>query len=72
MKIYIVLWKDRHSDTTAKPFLDLEEAKAWAELQPLKCGIDNRDIEVISVEGWLYHIEYTVEGDCLWITEHEV
>ncbi len=31
MKIFNVLWKDRHRDTTATPFLDFEKAKAWAK-----------------------------------------
>jgi hypothetical protein len=73
MKIYIVLWKDQHSDTTAKPFTDLKEAKAWAKKTAETFGKRwPEDIKEIKVDGWLYCIQYTCEGDQLWITEHEV
>ena len=72
MKLYIVLWKDRHTDTTATPFLKLNEAKEWAKKQAEKSCHFPEDLKEIFTEGWLYHIEYSCEHDCLWITEHEV
>lgn len=72
MKIYIVLWQDRHTDITAKPFLNFEEARAWAIAQPEHIGVKKRFIKETPVNGWLFHIEYSVESDCLWITEHEL
>jgi hypothetical protein len=72
MKIYNVLWEDRHTDTTATPFLDLDAAKVWAREQALEsnnypdCFIEK------PIDGWLYYVEYSSEGDCLWITEHDV
>ena len=72
MKIYNVLCNNRHTDITATPFRDFEEAKVWAKKQAeLYCRVPE-DLEETSVEGWLYHIEYSCEGDCLWITEHEL
>ena len=72
MKIYNVLCNDSHTDTTATPFRDLEAAKVWAKKQAeLYCRFPE-DLKETHVEGWLYHIEYSCEGDCLWITEHEI
>ncbi len=71
MKIYNVLWQDRHTDTTATPFRDLDEAKAWARKQAVKCC--QRDFHLINeTDDFLYCIEYSPENDCLWITEHEI
>jgi hypothetical protein len=72
MKIYIVVWKDRHSDTSATPFLNFEKARAWAKKQAEESCRHKKYLEESPVEGWLYHIEYSVEGDCLWITEHDL
>ncbi len=33
MKIYIAIWKDRHSDTTAHPFSSADKATDWAREQ---------------------------------------
>jgi len=72
MKIYNVLCNDRHTDVAATPFLDLQEAKAWAKRRAEDLCAYPEDLKEIPVEGWLYHIEYSCEGDCLWITEHEI
>jgi len=71
-KIYIVLWKDRHTDTTAHPFFDLDEAKGWAKEQAESFCRFPEDLKEKPTAGWLYHIVYSCEGDCLWITEHEL
>lgn len=73
MKIYIVLWKDRHTDTTAHTFTSFEEAKSWARKTAIDyCRDRENDYCEQQIEGWLFHVEYSGEGDCLWITEHEV
>ena len=72
MKIYNVLCKDRHVDTTATPFIDLAAAKAWAEERAVEYCRFPEDLKETPVKGWLYHIEYSCEGDCLWITEHDI
>ncbi len=72
MKIYNVLWQDRHSDTTATPFLDLGEAKKYAYNMAAETCRSKDDLKVRAINEWLYYIEYSCEGDCLWITEHEV
>lgn len=72
MKIYNVLWKDRHSDTTAKPFVDLNEAITWAKKQAHGVCHYAEDYKESEIPGWLFHVTYSCEGDCLWITEHEI
>lgn len=72
MKIYNVLWEDRHSDTTATPFLDLDKAKIWAKAQAESVNKFPEDMKEIYIQEWLYYIEYSCEGDCLWITEHDI
>lgn len=72
MKIYIVLWEDRHTDTTATPFLDLQEAKKWAyEQAQLACRY-MEDFEVSEIDGWEYYVRYSEEGGSIWITEHQI
>lgn len=72
MKIFIVLTKDRHTDTTAKPFFKIYEAidharKVAKENCSLPDGPEEREIN-----GWVFFSEYSCEGDCVWITEHEI
>ena len=72
MKIYIMLWKDRHSDTTATPFLDLDEAIEHARISAKSVCSFPEDYNETPIDGWLFYIEYSCEGDCIWITEHEI
>ena len=72
MKIYNVLWKDRHTDTTATPFTDLKEAISFARDNASENATYPGEVEEVDVDGWLYCIEYSCEGDMLWITEHDI
>jgi hypothetical protein len=72
MKIYNVLWRDRHSDTTVTSFLDLNEAKVWAKEQAESVCRFQEDIKEIFTKEWLYCLEYSCEGDCLWIIERDI
>lgn len=72
MKIYIVLWQDRHTDTTAHPFRNFEKAKEWAKKKALEACHLPEDLNEEQISGWLYFVNYNCEGDCLWITEHKV
>ena len=72
MKIFNVLWKDRHRDTTATPFLDFEKAKAWAKEQAGEHNNYSEDLIEETIEDWLFCIRYSCEDDMLWITEHDV
>jgi len=72
MKIFNVLWKDRHSDTTATPFGSFEVAKKWAKKQAEEYCKHPEDFEERDIGRWLYYVRYSCEGDCLWITEHDI
>lgn len=72
MKIYNVLCRDRHTDTTATPFLDLDKAIEFARESAKSYHKYPEDLFESNIAGWLFHINYSCEGDCLWITEHEV
>ena len=72
MKIYNVLWADRHKDTTATPFKDLGKAIAWARKQAYDNCNSTKDMIETPIVGWLFHVAYSSEGDCLWITEHKI
>lgn len=73
MKIYNVMWNDRHVDTTATPFLVLEEAIEWARKQAVESCVFKDDFEEPPLPtGWLYYVIYSSEGDSIWITEHEI
>ena len=71
-KIYIVIWDDCHSGTTAHPFEYLEDAIAWAKSKPKSMGVPDDRIREKPVDGRLYHIAYDYEGDALWVTEREI
>jgi len=72
MKIYSVIWQDRHSDTTSKPFLDLDEAIMFARSAAKALVMDPKFYIERPIDGWLFYAEYSCEGDCIWITEDEV
>lgn len=72
MKIYIMLWSDRHSDITATPFLDLNKAIEHARKSAKSACTHPEDYKETPVEGLLFHAIYSCENDCVWITEHEI
>lgn len=72
MKIYIVQIKDRHCDTTAKPFCRLVDAIEYAKESATEYNRFPEDLKEHNVDGWLYCIEYSSDGDCCWVTEHEL
>lgn len=72
MKIYIAIWNDRHSDTTAHPFVTLKEATDFCMEKAAKCAISDDDIEIKDYNAFEFFIEYSCEGDCLYVTEHNI
>ena len=72
MKIYNVLNKDDSVDTTATPFTDLDKAIKHAREKAVEYCNFPEDYKETNVEDWLFHVEYSCEGDCMWITEHEI
>lgn len=73
MRIYNVIWQDRHTDVTVTSFTDLDTAILWARGQAVtSCRHKESFEEPTPPAGWLYYVVYSGEGDCLWITEHEI
>ena len=72
MKIYTAIWKDRHTDTTAHPFSSADKAVKWAKDQALRACRDKEDYSEEIVSGWLVCVNYSCEGDCIYVTESEL
>ena len=71
MKIYIAIWKDRHSDTTAYPFSDATKAIEWSKLKAKEYAIEPEDYEEHDY-GWVFYANYSCEGDCIYVVETEL
>ena len=72
MKIYIAIWKDRHTDTTAHPFSEKETAVSWAREQAKEYCRDNEDYKEEIIKGWEFYATYSCEGDCIYVVESEL
>lgn len=75
MKIYIAIWKDSHTDTTAHPFTDPLTAVDWAQAKAKeRCRYpeDYEEHDYGQDEGWLFYAEYSCEGDCIYVVETEL
>ena len=72
MKIYNVIIKDRHTDTTASPFLDKQESIAFARMKAKEYCSFPEDYKEETFAGWLFYARYSCEGDSVWVTEHEI
>jgi len=68
MKIFIVIWEDRHYDTTAHPFKDLDNAIEFAKVSARKyCKFseDYEELDCSDIDGWHFSTTYSCEGDCI-------
>lgn len=72
MKIYIVIHKDRHIDTKVYPFLNLYKAINWVNEEAVKICKNKNYLKAKDIGEWHYYLEYSNEGDCFWITEHDL
>jgi len=81
MTIYVVMIRDRHTDTEAHLFSTSEKAISFAQSYLVGCGdsaqyVDPKDATMSSKElesaGWLFYTCYSAEGDCVWMLPKEV
>lgn len=72
MKIYNVIQNGRHTDPKATPFMFKDSAIDFARRTAANCCVDIEDVQEQKIEGWLFYIQYSIEGDCLYITEHDI
>lgn len=71
MKIYIALIEDRHTDVEAVPFRDKRAAIRHARGRAHVLG-DPEHTEEVEIEGWLFYMRYTCEGDFVRVIEAEL
>ena len=72
MKIYIAIWEDRHSDTTAHPFSTADKATDWARKTAMEYCRFPEDYKEHDYEGWLFYADYSCESDCIYVIEKEL
>ena len=78
MKVYVVIWEDRHQDTEVFVFTDEERAIVFAEDIVGNYGAEDPDDIEIEVEVGeragrvIYSVIYNVEGDLVWVEEQEL
>lgn len=77
MNIYIVMWKDRHTAMTARPFSDPGKAIEWAKKKAKEsyCYPDDGTVEGYqerddgTAPGWIFYAGYSCEGDCIYVVK---
>ena len=75
VKIYIVIWNDRHTDPTADVFSDKDAAINWARDNAKKSCRHKEDYEEKDIgrdQGWVFYASYSCESDCIWVVESEI
>jgi len=78
MKIAVVIWEDRHCDTTVDAFVDTDEAVAWAKERAKEYCRYDEDLQEIEItqamkqDGWVYAVDYSCENDGLTVVEVEL
>jgi len=76
MKIYIAIWRDRHSDVGVYPFSQKISAIKWAKdkvKEMDRFGDLNETLTVpMKTCGWLYYGCYSCEGDCIIVVEKQI
>lgn len=77
MSVFVVIWEDRHCDTSVHVFSRKDRAFEWAKEQAAEFsrGYDVEEItinESMQRDGWVYCCEYSCEGDGLRVVEVEV
>jgi len=82
-KIYLVIWEDRHTDTTAHPFTDLDNAIVNARQAAMSVCRWPDEVEEwrhgdINAPNWfiyssfLFHLKYSCEGDHVRVVEADI
>jgi len=72
MKIYLAICIDRHVDPHVKAFAVLERAKKYARGWVDENARHPESIEESDVGGWLYHCQYSEEGDYVFVIDGEL
>jgi hypothetical protein len=70
-KVYVVLWDDTHSETTAHPFSTAEKAIEYARKSVASVVSHPDDIEEETIPNFLYFARYSSESS-IWVIETEL
>jgi len=71
-KIYIACCQDRHTDADIQVFWSEENAVQYAKDFVKDDARFPDAIKEIETEGWLYHAQYSEEGDYVYVFESEM
>ena len=71
VKLYVVIWKDHHTDTGAFVFSTAEKAIEFAKAKAREYA-RHGDLTEENIKGWLYYGRYSCEGDSLHVIEREL
>lgn len=71
MKVYAVLLQDRHSDPEVSVYADKQTAIDDARMMAKKYD-RHSDYKERQIARWVFHAEYSCEGDCVTVMECEV
>ena len=70
---YIVIWQDRHSDTTVHPFTDKDKAISEAKrIAKEYCKKYPEDYKEEHIGGWLFYAQYSCEPDHVRVVEAQM
>lgn len=72
MPLYLAICHDRHIDSVVKVFDTPEKAITYAKQFVKDCARHPENINEYPVGGWLYHCEYSNEGDFVRVEEAEL
>ncbi|HKO85644.1 MAG TPA: hypothetical protein VJ140_14050 [Actinomycetota bacterium] len=72
MKVFICVVNDRHADPEATAWTTADAAIEHARTEARACARHPEDYEERTVEGWLFYVRYSCEGDSAWVVEREV
>ena len=70
--VYVAMIADRHSDVEPGVFSTPEAAIDYARRTAHEFASEPGDVEESDVPGWLYHADFSPEGDSVWVVETTV
>jgi hypothetical protein len=71
MDLYVVVWEDRHTDTTVHLFTRPGAAITWAKQQAREHLRHSELRESYTTPGWLYYANYA-EGGRIWVIKKAI
>ena len=73
MKVYVAIENDRHCDPNPFVFYNADDAITWASERAKKNASRHpEDFCELQTDGWLYHAQYSYEGDSIWVQEVKI